>query len=443
MAKAQMDILKKIGLGREPQSRQLIQSINLEETEPPALLTSMVFVIGCLVFFGFVWAGVTRVDEVARAEGKIIPESDVQAIQHYEGGIVSEILVKEGEVVNKGQALLRLAKIDARAQLDRMKARQISVLLERERQNALAWERTPDFEKVIEAVDGLSVMQDAGVETHRETYLRQHDLLNNQLGRQQAEYQRLNNKIPSLTAELKLLRQELDRRQSLFDKGLTTQSALLDAKRQESRVASSLKETQDQLVGVEAASAEIRSGSKSRALSRVNELDLELTEIVENIKMLDDRNQRLELNAPVKGIVQNLAINAINAVVQPGQTLLEIVPVDEQLLVEVRVDPKDIGHLNPGQDVDLKISTYDYALYGSVPGKLLRVSATTFQTREGTQYYQAVVAPERAYVGNDPVRNILLPGMVVQASINIGQKSILDYLLKPVYRGFSEAFRER
>jgi len=443
MAHSQNLILNKLGLAIEPQSRQLIQSINLEETEPPVLLTATVFVIACLVFLGFIWAGVTKVDEVAQAVGRVVPESEVLAIQHYEGGIVSEILVKEGELVEKGQVLLRLAKIDARAQLDRMEAREISVLLERERQNAIAWGREPDFAKVLKKFDNLKTTQDVDVATQRETYLRQRDLLKNQLNRQQADYQRLKNKLPGLKNELALLEKELKRRQELFDKGLTTRIALLDAQRQESRAAALYKETRDQIVGVEAAIAEIKSNSKTTALTRVSELDLQLSEIVENMKMLENRNSRLELKAPLKGIVQNLKVKAINAVVQPGENLLEIVPVDEQLLVEVRVDPKDIGQLRAGQDVDLKFSTFDYALFGSVPGKLLRVSATTFQTAEGIQYYMGMVMPERSYVGNDPQSNRLLPGMVVRASINIGRKSILDYLMKPVYRGFSEAFRER
>ncbi len=442
--------VKNTMFAQEPQSRALIQAIELEETEPSSLMTALVFVIGGLVFWGLVWAGITRVDEVARAEGKIIPESDVQAIQHLEGGIVSEILVKAGEFVKQGQPLIRMAPTNARAQLDQMMARRMSVLLERERQKALAEEREPDF-SAISGVSAVFLKDQMDVfRTQRDAYVRQRDILENQLQQQQAEHRRLTNQLPGLKEEAQLLHAELKRIQGLLAKGLATQRVLLDVRRQSGQADLAVREVEDRLAATAAAIEEAKqrvheldSRTKAQALTRVGELDLELAEIEESIKTLRDRTRRLELVAPVNGIVQHLAVNAVNAVVQPAETLLEIVPVDERLLVEVRIDPKDIGQIRPGQEVDLKVSTFDYTLYGSIPGTLLRVSATTFQTPKGAQYYRAMVAPERTYVGNDPEKNKLLPGMVVQASIKVGQKSILDYLLKPVYRGFSEAFRER
>jgi adhesin transport system membrane fusion protein len=444
-----LDSLKEMMAPQEAQSRYLVQAIELEETEPPEFFTSLVHTISGLIILSLIWAGVTKVQETAVAEGKIIPENDIQAIQHLEGGIVSEILVHEGDIVKQGDVLMRLSPTNTRAQLDQILARRASTLLEMERFRAIAADRQPDFETQLVGYASLKQDQLAIFINQSDSNGRQKEILQNQLNQQLTEEKRLLNKISALEGEVALLRDELATQKDLYKKGLSTRQSLLAVQREESQVGGAVEEAHDRLNGVRAAIAEaqekvaeIVSSTKTSALSRVGELNAQLSELDERIKGLSDRAERLDIEAPVAGIIQHLAARAINAVVQPGQTLLEIVP-DDELLVEARITPQDIGHVEIGQPVDLKFSTFDFSIYGSVSGTLSRVSATTFQSPKGDYYYRAMITPDRLYVGNNPQGNRLLPGMVAQASINIGEKSILDYLLKPVYRGFSQAFRER
>ncbi len=450
MIKKRIDILKGLVSSREPQSRYLIQSIELEETEPPVVLSALVAIIAGFVVIGIIWAGFTRVDETAIAEGKVVPESDIQAVQHLEGGIVAEILVREGEIVERHQALLRLATTDAKSQLDQISARRAATLLEIERHRAIAEGRAPNFNARIDGFGTLKEDQLAVYTTQVKAYESQKQVLQDRLEQELAEDRRLKNKIPSVEHDLQLLREEYDLRKNLFECGLTTRQSLLGVQREVSQLEANLEETRDLLNGVVSALSEARERigeieykARAEARSRVGELAARLAELNEALKSLKDRTNRLEVVAPVTGIVQHLAVKAVNAVVQPGETLLEIVPIDDRLLVEARISPKDIGQVYIGQEVDLRISTYDFAIHGSVPGKLVRLSATTFQSPEGEHFYRGVIEPEHVYVGRDPGVNVILPGMVVQANLKIGQKSILDYILKPVYRGFSNAFRER
>ena len=169
----------------------------------------------------------------------------------------------------------------------------------------------------------------------------------------------------------------------------------------------------------------------------------ELAQVRETIAKLQDRVRRLDITAPTRGIVKGLTTRTIGAVIGPGELIVEIVPLDDVLVAEVRISPRDIGHLRIGQSANVKVTTYDPARFGVVEGRLKRVSASTFKDEEGEPFYKGIIELSQAFVGSDPDRNPVLPGMVVDADIVTGSKSLMQYLLKPVYRGLDSAFRER
>jgi len=434
----------------EAQSRHLIQSIELEESEPPKLASALVYTICGLASAALIWAAITQVKETAIAEGKVIPKAEIQAIQHLEGGIVSEIHVREGDIVQAGDLLLKMSPTVTQSRLDQLQERQASILLEMERFRAIASDREPAFDDIVTGYNGLKENQAAIFTNQRDASRRERDVLQRQLDQELSEEKRLEAKVKSLQVDLELLQDELATQTELFEKGLSTRLSFLNSQRQESQVRGSIDETMELLNAVQSSIAEARerigeidSSGRSDALSRVGELRSELSEVRQQLEGMQYLANRLEISSPVDGIVQAMTLKAVNAVAQPGETLLEIVPIDDELMIEARINPADIGHVQLGQDVDIKLSSFDFVIYGSVPGVLERLSATTFQTPEGEQYYRALIKPERMYVGPNPGMNRLLPGMVVQASVNVGEKSILAYLLKPLYRGFSQAFRER
>lgn len=435
---------------RAAQSRFLVQSIELEETEPPHILTTASFVMCAIVFAALAWAAITKVDQVASATGQITPAGSIQAVQHLEGGVVKEILVRDGDVITEGTPLIRLSPIEAQADLDQLRGRAAKNALELERNRALIDGRRPEFDEQVDGFHNLKLDQMALYKNQIKNTASQKAVFEAQLEQRLADQRRLKNRLTALETDKKLLDQELATRQKLFDDGLTTRLALLDIQRQHASAAVDIKETFDQMRGadeavIEAETRIIEFENKTRTdiLAQIGELGGELAETNESIKRADARADRADIRSPIDGVVKGLAVNAVNAVVQPGQTLLEIVPTGEELVVEAELQPQYVGQVYIGQEVDVRINSYDFATFGSIKGKLRRISASTFQTERGELYYRAIVELEKNYVGGNPDQHHILPGMTVQANIITGEKSILDYLLKPVYRGFSQSFTEK
>ena len=434
----------------QPNARYLVQSIELEETEPSGLYSALIAIISGFIAFFVLWTGLTHIDEVARSTGTVIPLGNVQAVQHLEGGIVSEIFVRDGQIVRKGQPLLRLSPIDTRARLDQARVRRATVILAIERNRAVAEGRLPSFGEVLDGYNRLKADQQALFETEVESNLLNRSVLQRQYDQQMGELSRIANQARSQKEEVQVLSQELKTRRDLFKKGLTTREQVFQIERQHKQAKTEYKETQDSHKiakdSVEEAQkrvAEFDNSVRTTSLTVIGELVGELAEIEETIKSHEDRNNRLNIVAPVDGIVKGLEINATNAVVKPGETLLEMVPIDGAIEVEAEISPRDIGHISVGQDVDIRITSYDFATYGSVKGELTHISASTFQSEDGSPYYRARISLDQNYLGDNPSYNPLLPGMVVEANIITGSKSIMDYMLKPIYGGFSTSFHER
>ena len=172
-------------------------------------------------------------------------------------------------------------------------------------------------------------------------------------------------------------------------------------------------------------------------------VESDLSQVQERVEKLESQVERLNIRSPVHGSVKGLKISTIGGVIDPSQVVMQIVPIEGGLMVETRIQPRDIGHIKPGLDVNVKVSSYDFSRYGTVRGKLDYISATTFENETGDRYYLGRVSLEKNYVGNDPKQYIIIPGMTVQAEIVTGSKSILDYLLRPVHKSVTSSFSER
>ena len=239
-------------------------------------------------------------------------------------------------------------------------------------------------------------------------------------------------------------------RKTLREKGLSSKVLYLETQREYTAVigeqaenARRRRQAHAAIAEVTSRLAELETRLRNDALAEMGALTVELAQVDEAKAKLEDRLARLEVHAPVRGIVKGLGVNTVGGVIAPGQAILEIVPVEAELVVESRLSTRDIGHVEVGQPVTVKITTYDFGRYGSIPGRLQSISASTFEEEGEEPYYKAVIALERNHVGADPLRNLVLAGMTVQADITIGEKTLLSYLLKPVYKSVSEAFRER
>ena len=183
--------------------------------------------------------------------------------------------------------------------------------------------------------------------------------------------------------------------------------------------------------------------AREQALAELSESANELIQVEEALIEAKDRVRRLDIVTPVRGIVKGLRVHTVGGIVPPGEVISEIVPLDEELIIEAKIQPRDVGHVRFGQPVTVKVTTYDFARFGGISGELKDVSASTFLDEQGEPYYKGIVSLDKNYVGSDPGQNRVMPGMTVQADIKTGKKTLFSYLLKPVYSSVSTSFRER
>jgi len=432
------------------QARYLAQSVVLEEAGSSSLIRLGMMTVGLVIIAFIVWSYVTEVDEVAVTFGEIVPAGSIQTVQHLEGGIVAEILVREGQIVEDGDVLVRLDPAGVMAERAQMEARRAGLLLKAERLRAVGLDRAPDFSIVDPAYDDLVTdqldiyrVQTGAQESARNVILTQID-------QTRAELDVLTEQEKTMRKHLAIVQDELAIRAELFEKGLSSKIQYLDLQREANRAIGDVNEiVQERLKAVKAHEetknrlAQDVAQAKELALEEMGSVTSELAQVREAIAKMDDRVERLEVRAPVRGIVNGLAAQTVGGVLSPGATITDIVPLDKELLVETKITTRDVGHLRVGQPVTVKVMSYDYARYGGITGELVAISATTFMDEQEDPYYKAKVALDRSYVGYNPEENRIMPGMTVQADVTTGQKTLLQYLLKPVYSSVNESFRER
>ncbi len=440
---------KKLRRG-DRQTRFLAQSVILEEAGSSGLIRVAMITISLVICAFLGWAAVTDVDEVAVTSGEVIPTGQLQSIQHLEGGIILEIRVEEGQVVDHGQVLLRLDPSNALTELKQVQARRAGLELQAERLRALGTGREPDFSFVGSEYENLVTDQLAIFEGQIEASVNRSEVLIAQIEQRKQELALFEETEETLSRNADILLEELALREDLYKRGLTPKLAYLDVKRQvndaRGELAAMLGERQrseEALAEARNRLAELQANDREQALAEMGTVTNELAEVGEAIKKLEDRVRRLDVRAPVRGIVKGLSVHTVGGVIPPGAVALEVVPLDKELIVETRITTRDVGHVKVGQAVTVKVSTFDFARYGGISGELKDVSASTFIDEEGEPYYKGIVTLDRGYVGFDPELNRVLPGMTVQADIRTGQKTLLAYLLKPVVSSVKTSFRER
>ena len=427
----------------------LSQPLLLEESGPPRVLSQLLVVITVLVGGLIGFAAFTNISETAVTQGQVMPAGSVNMVQHLEGGIVAEILVEDGQIVDQGQTLIRLKKAGPLAEFDQMRAREASLALRAERLRAFVLDRTPDFSSGGDHPDLLADQQ-AILELQIEARESQRRVIESRIEQRQAQLEALAEQKQNLKEQTAILKEQLGMRAKLLKKGLVSRVVYLESQRSLSRTQGELASVVGRITEAHAALGEARNSLleldanlRNEALDEMGAVTGELAQVREAIAKLKDRVQRLEVSAPTRGVIKGLTTRTIGAVISPGAQIMEIVPIDDVLVAEVRISPRDVGHLRPGLEAEVKITTYDMARFGTVEGRLKRVSASTFEDEQGDPFYKGVIELSQAYVGNDPDHNPIRPGMVVNADIITGSKTLLQYLLKPVYRGLSSAFRER
>ncbi len=432
------------------QARHLSQAIILEETGTSTIVRQATILIAVAVILFIAWAALARLDEVAVTTGEVVPSSAVQIIQHLEGGVVSEILVKEGQLVEEGQPLFRLAPKSATSEFEQMKTREVGLALKAERLKAYLDDRNADFSFAGASYAPLVADQRAILAAQRSARASSLSVVKSQVEQRRAEIRQYEESLKGLSEQVKVLEELVKIRSQLEKEGLVSRVVFLDTQRSYITTRGDMNKIEQQLVASRQAlnEAENRLTSQNATLTQEasNEMGAvtgELAQVRDSLAKLADRVDRLDVVSPKKGLVQDMKIRTVGAVVAPGGTLCQVVPVEDKLQLEVKIQSRDIGHIAPNQHVTVKMTTYDFSRYGSIPGKLESISPTSFSDDKGNTHYKGIVTLNRNYVGDVPGVNVVLPGMSAQADIETGDKTLLEYLLKPIFVSLKNSFHER
>jgi membrane fusion protein, adhesin transport system len=431
------------------QTQYLSQAVQLEEAANPALIRFTMITISFAILAFVAWSAFTNINEVARTPGEIVPQGFQQVVQHLEGGIVKKINVREGDTVKKDQILLILNGGGTKEDLNRALAKQATLKMQEERLRAFSENRQPNFSIYAKHNPDLAKDQKAFFDGMMQARAEEQKIIDEQILQKKRTLETLQSDLETVRENYIIAKDLYDRRQTLNQKGYSSDVQFLETKQNLNNINGEIRQLNNRISVTKAEISEFNNRLNSldaTAIDTSNErLDQVMAEIAQNaevIEKLKDRVMRLEVRSPVHGIVKGLNINTVGSVVQSGQTLMEIVPLDSQLIVQARILPQHIGHIKPGQHVQVKLSSFDFSRYGFVTGKLEQISATTFTSEKGDRYYQGIIYLDHNYVGDNP-KNTVVPGMTVMADIITGQKTILEYLLKPIHTAMKSSFTER
>jgi adhesin transport system membrane fusion protein len=423
----------------------------LIEDAPRVVRLTIWAIIGFFLFL-LLWANFAVIDEVTKGDGKAIPSSKIQKIQNLEGGIVSEMFVKEGQIVEAGAPLIRLDDTRFASNVGETEADRLSMLLRVERLSAEVDDRPLNFpEDVLKAVPGQAKSEESLYISRRQQLHDEIGGLQEQLIQRQQELREFSSKQAQYRQQLGLQRQEINMSEPLVAQGAVSPVEVLRLKRAEVETRGQLDATTLAIPRAESAIKEVqrkidetRGKFRSDALTQLNEARTDLNKAQATGKALEDRVSRTLVTSPVRGIVNKLLVNTIGGVIQPGSDMVEIVPLDDTLLVEAKIRPQDIAFLHPGQEAIVKFTAYDYTIYGGLKAKLEQIGADTITDEDKkTTYYIIKVRTERSHLGTDEKPLLIIPGMVASVDIITGKKSVLSYLLKPIIRARAEALHER
>ena len=412
----------------------------------PLAWLSMVALTGTVV-----WAAVTDLDQIAVARGTVVPKGEVRVVQHLEGGIVTAIHVREGDSVAAGQPLIQLDLGSGGLNAEEIEVRLDGLVLERSRllseyaSLALSLPAEPSRRQ-----PQLAEAERAAFLSRRRDHESNVAVLREQKRQRQLEIQSIETRTASVERNLALSRSQYDMIHRLAQKQLVPKMQELQMARDVEQLEGELAALRVARPAAERAHAEVeerllqeRNRFHKEAAERLREVELEIARQRELFARATSQEHRAEIVSPIDGVVQDMKINTIGGVVGPAEPIVEIVPSEEELVIEAQLSPLDIGHIAVGQPATVKVSTYDFLTYGTLTGTVRNVSADTNTDAEGNHYFRLVVVTDRDHlrIGDDSYP--ISPGMQAQVDIELGQRTVLQYIVEPVLKLRSEAFRDR
>ncbi len=410
-----------------------------------AIVRTAALIVALLVL----WSALAKVDEVTRGDAKVIPSRQLQLVQSFDGGVVSEILVREGQLVEKDQLLLKIDETRATSGVRESAAQGFALRARQARLRALA-EGSP-FKP---PASRNSAEEKRIIEEERLLYLSRLSELQTmvainqqQLQQRQQELSEMEARKTSAERSLEYSRQELAKTRPLLATGAVSEVEVLRLERDASRSRGDAEQAAAQIERVRAAIGEAQRKMQETDLTFRNEARKEMADVMGKINALNegavalaDRVDKSQIKSPVRGRVQRLLANTVGGVVQPGKDIVEIVPLDDALVLEAKVQPKDIAFIHPGQASMVKFTAYDFSIFGGLAAEVENISPDTVVDERGNAFYLVRVrTTQTSFSEKLPI----IPGMTAEVDILTGNKTVLSYLLKPVLKAKAYALRER
>lgn len=399
---------------------------------------------------GLGWAAASDFEQVAIAQGEVMPRDRVKVIQHLDGGVIKTLYVQEGETVEAGTPLVELTLPASTMNEPELRVRLDGMLLKLARLRAAGDGAPLELPAEVAARrPGMAAAEAAALDAERERHASTLSTLQEQTRQRRFTIQELSETRGALQAELRLARENLAISSDLARDGLTSKMEHLERRQDVSRLEGELAALAPAIPRAEAALAEAeeklreaRLDFRRVALEEARDLEAEVARTRELLASASEREARTVLRSPVAGIVKNLRTTTVGGVVRTGEPIMELVPIHDNLVIEARLDPADRGPVQVGQPVRIKISAYDFLRFGALDGRIDRISADTSQDADGRPFFRITVAPERAYLGREGELPIM-PGMTAQVDVLTGSKSLLSSVIQPLMRIRDEAFREQ
>lgn len=414
----------------------------------PVKARTLLYGITLTVIALLVWANLAVIDEVARGQGKVVPSQKLQIVQSFDGGIVQDILVSEGEQVAAGQVLVRIDPTRFVSSLQENASQQQGLQAKADRLQALIDARPLKFSDTPEnTAEAITNGEEALYQSNLQELQQLQSGYNSRISQKQQDLAAYQAEYAQYERSKGLIEQELAVTRPLLESGAVSAMDILRLERQQVELNGSLQRAAAAIQRSESAIREEQNAKQEARLKMINQWRRELAEATSKLAVLaqsktglEDVVAQSELRSPIKGTVQRLLFNTLGGVISPGSQVVEIVPLNDQLIVEAKISPKDIAFIQHRQPAILKFSAYDFAIYGGMKAEVDHISADTITDEKDNTFY-IVRLRTITSIGDTPLE--ILPGMTAQVDIITGERSVMDYLLKPIINAASSALRER
>lgn len=409
-----------------------------------ATIPIMIFIVAF-----FIWAATSEVDEVVRGHGKVIPNSQTQVIQHLEGGIISDILVREGDMVKKGEIIYKLSQAFFDANLKEKEIETYALRAKKKRlRTILDSNETLIFsEPILQNVPTIARNERRIFESKISEYQSNIKQLEDIAEQKRLAIEELENRLRNLKVELSLARESLSITEKLYKSKATSRQEYLRELSKKQNLVTEVEDVKNKIPVLKEEYSEAllkieseKSKQESEVLNDLNEVSIKLQQLEETNRAIRDRSTRSEIKSTVDGVVNKLYFHTLGGIIKPGDKIAEITPINDSLMIEAKIKPSDRADIWVGQKARVEITAYDFSRYGMLNGDLVNISADTFTDEQGQVFYNVFVKVDRSNFGEE---NPIMPGMLANIHILTGKKTILEYILIPIKKVANNALIEK